>query len=82
MSDAEKTPTESPLSLAVARIERKLDDLRSDISLIRLRTDKALEISFAAHQTAKAALFARTSWGPYVVSALAFALAAVAVFGR
>jgi hypothetical protein len=87
MSDADKTPTESPIALAIGRIEAKLDTLRLDITLIRQRTDNAFEMSFAAHEiakdardTARAALLVRSSWLPYAISV--FALLVAIVFGR
>ncbi len=76
--DAELTPVETPLAIAI-RTEQKIDAIRSDIALISQRTDRALSFAFEAHQTAKRALWARQSWGPYVVSALAFAMAFAAL---
>ena len=71
----DKTPPEGPFAKNLRSIEQKLDKLT-------LRQDAALTKAFEAHQLAQTALWARTSWGPYLVSALAFAMAFAACVGR
>lgn len=57
--DAETTPTHTPIAIAIARVESKIDEgfrsVRSDIADISKRTDRALEYAFAAHQASNAA---------------------------
>jgi hypothetical protein len=76
MMDAdEKTPPEGPFAKNLQRIEAKIDALSK-------RQDAALTKAFEAHQLARTALWARASWGPYLVSALAFAMAFAARMRR
>lgn len=51
-----------------------INDIKATLAIVEKRTDSALDLAFRAHQTAKTALWARTSWGPYVVAALALAI--------
>lgn len=71
----EKTPPQGPFAMHLQRIEGKIDGVHTELRTIRTRTDQALTAAFAAHETAKTALWARASIGPYVVSGLAFAMA-------
>jgi len=52
-----------------------VNDLKRSMAAVEQRTDSALNLAFRAHQTAKTAIWMRTSWAPYVVSGLAFAMA-------
>ncbi len=71
----DKTPPEGPFAKNLRRIETKIDKLAQ-------RQDAALTKAFAAHELARTALWARQSWGPYLVSALAFATAVASCAGR
>lgn len=74
----EKTPPQGPFAMHLARIEQKIDALHA-------RQDHALSRALEAHQLAKTAIRMRESWGPYAVSALAFAVAfatACAVYAK
>lgn len=78
----EKTPPAGPFAMQMQRIEDGIRELRTDMARVCARTDRALDLAFEAHQTAKMAMWARASWGPYVVSALAFAMAFAACASR
>lgn len=63
----EKTQPQGPFALHLARIEQKID-------LVVARDNRALSEAFAAHELARTALWARTTWAPFAVSAAAFAI--------
>lgn len=63
-SAEEKTQPQGPFAKHLARIEGKIDQLTA-------RQDEALSTAFAAHQTARTALWARRTVAPFVASALA-----------
>ncbi len=74
MLDPDKTPPQGPFAMHLERIEKKIDAVAM---LQREHTQHyrvALNTSMAAERTAHRALWTRTSWGPYVVSGLAFAM--------
>ena len=78
---AEKTPAQGPFAMRLERIEGKVDagllEAREERVAARRERKEALERANAAYQKAIAAIWMRTSWGPYLVSTLA-AIAAVA----
>lgn len=75
MLDAEKTPPQGPFAMHLARIETKIDNLAADVAAHGKVYRNAMTTALSAEQTARTALWTRTSWGPWLVSALAFALA-------
>lgn len=75
MLDADKTPPQGPFAIHLARIETKIDNLAADVAAHGKVYRNAMTTALSADQTARTALWARTSIGPWVVSALAFALA-------
>ena len=72
MTDTDVTPIKKQTTLEL--VLEGVNDLKASFATVERRTDSALNLAFRAHQTAKTALWARTSWGPYVVAALALAV--------
>lgn len=65
----EHTPAERPLGRQeYQNLLRRFDDLEGHCI-------RAAAASLAAHQVARAAMWMRSSWAPYIVSGLAFAMA-------
>jgi hypothetical protein len=54
-----------------------VNDIKVTLKAVERRTDGALNLAFRAHEKAKTALWARTTWAPFIASALALAIAAV-----
>lgn len=72
MSATDETPVKKQTTLEL--VLEGVNDIKATLAIVERRTDSALNLAFRAHQTAKTALWARQSWGPYVVAALALAV--------
>jgi hypothetical protein len=65
----EHTPAERPLG------RQEYQHLLTRFNDLEGHCIRAADASLAAHQVARTAMWMRSSWGPYVVSGLAFAMA-------
>jgi len=77
MSATDETPVKKQTTLEL--VLEGVNDLKASFASVERRTDSALNLAFRAHQTAKTALWARTTLAPLIASALAAGIAAVAL---
>jgi hypothetical protein len=77
VSQTDVTPVNKQDTLGL--ILEGVNDLKQSMVIIERRTDSALNLAFRAHQKASTAVWMRTSWAPFIASAVAVALSAVAV---
>ena len=77
MNQSDVTPVKKQTTLDL--VLEGINDIKASMVIIEKRTDSALNLAFRAHEKAKTALWARTTWAPFVASAVALALSAVAV---
>lgn len=77
MGHSEDTPVNKQTTIDL--VLSGINDIKSTLAIVERRTDSALNLAFRAHEKAKTALWARTTWAPFIASAVAVGLAAVAI---
>ena len=81
------TDEHTPAGRGLGRLEYgiilgRLDKIQTLVAEANGHAARAANAALEAHKLAQTALWARSSWGPYVVSGLAFAMAFAACVSR
>jgi hypothetical protein len=77
MNQTDVTPVRRQTTLEL--VLEGVNDIKASMKVIEQRTDSALNLAFRAHEKAKTALWMRSSWAPFIASAIALGLSAVAL---